>query len=364
MPERLKDIFFTDVSINKFGDTIKEYYPEFDKKKFLSLVFDDQWNSRELKEKMRHVTTSLRQTLPENYAGALEILKKIAPLVRGFEGMVLPDYVELYGMENRDLSLPALGFFTKYSSSEFAIRPFLARDPQRVMAYMLELAEDEDENVRRFASEGCRPRLPWAMALPGFKKDPAPILPILEKLKDDESEFVRRSVANNLNDISKDHPGLMLDICERWYGKSEKTDWIVKHACRSLLKAGNKRALLLFGHSDPAAMSVAKLKLQKTTVLIGEELRFSFQLINSGKKAGKLRLEYAIDYKKASGKTSRKIFKITENHYQPGPHSFSRKHSFVDMSTRKHYPGKHRVCVIVNGEEKASAAFEVKKTAN
>jgi hypothetical protein len=138
----------------------------------------------------------------------------------------------------------------------------------------------------------------------------------------------------------------------------------VKHACRSLLKAGNKRALLLFGHGDPAAMSVAELKLENTMVVIGEDLRFSFQLVNSGEKAGKLRLEYAIDYMKANGKTSRKIFKITENHYQPGAHSFSRKHSFADMSTRKHYPGKHRVSIIVNGEEKASAASEVKKPVN
>jgi 3-methyladenine DNA glycosylase AlkC len=364
MTERLKDIFFTEESVNKFGDHIQRYYPEFDRGKFLSVVFDDRWENRELKEKMRHVTICLRQTLPENYAGALEILKKIAPFVKGFEGMVLPDFVELYGPEEWDLSLPALEYFTKFSSSEFAIRPFLARNPQRVMAYMSELAENEDENVRRFASEGCRPRLPWAMALPEFKKDPAPILPILEKLKDDESEFVRRSVANNLNDISKDHPDLVLDICEQWYGKSPKTDWIVKHACRSLLKAGNKRALLLFGHGDPAGISVTKLRLENAIIVIGDDLRFSFQLINSGKKTAKLRLEYGIDYLKANRKTARKIFKITENHYQPGAHSFSRKHSFADMTTRRHYPGKHRISIIVNGEEKASAAFEVKKLAN
>ena len=117
------------------------------------------------------------------------------------------------------------------------------------MAYVSEWAEDKNEKVRRFASEGCRSRLPWAMALPKFKKDPSLIIPILEKLKNDDSEFVRRSVANNLNDISKDHPDLVLDISEKWYGKSEKTDRLIKHACRSMLKAGNKRALLLFGLS-------------------------------------------------------------------------------------------------------------------
>ena len=249
MAERLKDIFFTNSSINKFGDIIKQYYPEFDKEKFLNLIFNDEWKSKELKEKMRHTTICLHKTLPENYKKALAILIEIAPFIKGFEAMSLPDYVEVYGMENWDLSLPSLTHFTKYSSSEFAIRPFLAKDPEKVMAYVSEWAEDKNEKVRRFASEGCRSRLPWAMALPKFKKDPSLIIPILEKLKNDDSEFVRRSVANNLNDISKDHPDLVLDISKKWYGKSEKTDRLIKHACRSMLKAGNKRALLLFGLS-------------------------------------------------------------------------------------------------------------------
>jgi len=361
MAERLKDIFFTDTSINKFGDSIKLCYPEFDKGKFLKLVFNDEWQSKELKERMRHTTICLHETLPKNYKKTVDILKKIAPFVKGFEAMVLPDYIEVYGMENWDLSLPALGYFTKYSSSEFAIRPFLTKDPQKVMTYMMEWAGDKDEKVRCFASEGCRPRLPWAMALPKFKKDPSPILPVLEKLKNDDSESVRRSVANNLNDISKDHPDSVLDICERWYGQSEKTDWIVKHACRGMLKAGNKQALLLFGYGDPSEMRVEELKFENRTVIIGENLPYSFQLVNKGKKANKVRLEYSIDFVKASGKQSRKIFKITENTYKPGTYVIKRKHSFADMSTRRHFEGEHKITIIVNGEEKASTSFYVKK---
>jgi 3-methyladenine DNA glycosylase AlkC len=99
------------------------------------------------------------------------------------------------------------------------------------MRYLYTRAEVQNHDVRRLASEGCRPRLPWAMALPQFRKDPSPALPILEKLKNDESDYVRKSVANNLNEISKDHPQLVLDICERWYGQTANTDWLVKHAC-------------------------------------------------------------------------------------------------------------------------------------
>ncbi len=361
MAERLKDQFFTSSSINKLGNTIKKFYPAFNISRFTKLIFDETWESRELKEKMHHTAVCLHETLPKNFKDALEILLKAAPFVKGFEALSLPDYVALYGMDNWDLSLPALLHFTKYSTSEMAVRPFLAKDPERVMAYMSDWAEDENPNVRRFASEGCRPRLPWAMALPEFKKDPGLILPVIEKLKNDESEFVRRSVANNLNDISKDHPELVLNICERWYGHSKNTDWIVKHACRGMLKAKNKRALMLFGFADPAFISLQNLKLDKKMLFIGDDLHFSFELIIKEKKNIKVRLEYVINFVKAKGKLSKKVFKIKEYNYDPGKYMVSRKHSFVDMSTRKHYSGKHQISIVVNGVEKAKALFMLKE---
>jgi 3-methyladenine DNA glycosylase AlkC len=306
---------------------------------------------------MHHTTLCLKKTLPESYKEALTILKEAAALAKGFEALSLPDYVATYGMDDWDLSLPALYHFTKYSTSELAIRPFLAKDPDKVMALMNKWAEDKDPKIRRFASEGCRPRLPWAMALPKFKKDPSPILPLLEKLKNDESEDVRRSVANNLNDISKDNPEVALGICESWHGQSENTDKIVKHACRTLLKAGDKRALLIFGYSDPSTMIVENFKLAKTQIKIGENVRFSFDL--TLKEKSKVRLEYTISYVKAKGQLSKKVFKITENDYAPGSITISRKHSLADMSTRKHYPGMHHIAIIVNGVEKDKLSFEL-----
>jgi 3-methyladenine DNA glycosylase AlkC len=362
MAERLKDMFFTQSSMNEFAETIKKIYPAFDKKKFLSLIFDSTWESQELKEKMRHTTLCLHKTLPNSYKEALDLLKKAVPHVKGFEAMAIPDYVELYGMEDWNISLPALGYISKFISPEFAIRPYLDKDPKRVMEYMNAWAEDKDPKVRRFSSEGCRPRLPWAMALPKFKKDPGPILRHLEKLKNDDSEFVRRSVANNLNDISKDHPEVVLDICEKWYGKTKNTDDIVKHACRTMLKAGNKRAMLLFGYSDPSHIEVKKFKLDKKILSIGENLRYSFDLFIDEKESKKVRLEYCVYFMKANGKLSGKVFKITENDFNPGNHSIARKHSFVDMTTRKHYPGEHHISIIVNGVEKEKIVFELKRT--
>ncbi len=360
MPEKLKNLFFTEDSISSFAISILNFYPEFDKKKFYELVYDKTWKNLELKEKMRHVTKCLHLTLPSDYTEALVILVKSAPEIKGFEAMSLPDFVEVYGMDHWEESLNALGQFTRYSSSEFAIRPFLDKNPELVMHYMKNWAGHENENVRRFASEGCRPRLPWAMALPKFKKDPALILKVLEKLKNDESEFVRKSVANNLNDISKDHPEIVLEVCERWYGKSEKTDWIVKHACRTLLKQGNTRAMRLFGFGDPEHLEIRNLKMDKTTLKIGESLNFSFELINHEDKECKVRLEYAVDFVKANGKHSRKIFQIIEKEYKPGKHILKRKHSFADLSTRKHYHGIHKISIIVNGVEKANIELNLK----
>jgi 3-methyladenine DNA glycosylase AlkC len=352
--------FFTESSINKFADTLREYHPTFYKERFLNLIFTEAWEALELKERMRHTTLCLHEVLPGDYLTALEILKKAAPNIKGFEAMVLPDYVELYGMENWESSLNALGHFTKYCSSEFAIRPFLDEDPEKTMTYMHKWAEDRDENVRRLASEGCRPRLPWAMALPKFKKDPSLIFPILEKLKNDDSEFVRKSVANNLNDISKDNPDLMLGLCEKWIGKSDKTDKIIKHACRSLLKAGNKRALLLFGYGDPETVHLEDFVLNGTSLAIGDTLHYSFKLTILGEKVIKVRVDCAIDYMKTSGKQSRKVFKIAEGTYKPGEHLLKRKQPFADMSTRTHTPGEHRITIFVNGEGKATSSFELR----
>jgi 3-methyladenine DNA glycosylase AlkC len=361
MAEKLKDMYMTPASVKAMAAVIKRVYPEFDKKRFTGLVLDERFEGMELKARMRHVTECLYQVLPKSYKKALSILKKSALEVKGFESMCLPDYVELYGLEDWASSLPAMAVFTKYSSSEFAIRPFIIREPRRAMAYMKKLAEDKDPRVRRFASEGCRPRLPWAMVLPVFKKDPGLIFPVLEKLKNDDSEFVRRSVANNLNDISKDHPELMLNLCEKWQGQSDDIDWVVKHACRTLLKAGNSRAMQLFGFGSPAKITVKNLVLNRSTIKIGDRVQLSWRLkVATGEKC-KVRQEYAVTFQKAHGRVSQKVFKISEKTFQPGEYELTKKHSFEDMSTRKHYPGVHTIAIIVNGEEKANTGVKLIK---
>jgi 3-methyladenine DNA glycosylase AlkC len=359
MPEKLKDILFPREKVQLFADLLVAAYPPFDAEKFIDLVCDEKWPERELKEKMRHTTLCLHQFLPEDFSLAVDILKSIVPKVEGFEAIVLPDYVEVYGQEHWEISLPALGELTKCGSSEFAIRPFLNKNLKKAMEYMYRWAEDEDFRVRRFSSEGCRPRLPWGAGVPALKKDPSPVIPILEKLKDDPELFVRKSVANNLNDISKDHPKLVLDMCEKWHGKSENTDWIIKQGCRTLLKQGNTRAMLLFGFANPAKISIENLKLSNESPKIGNEISFSFELNVKTPVKQKVRLEYIAHYVKSSGKTSPKVFQISETVLNKGTHHIKKKHSFANMSTRKHYPGEHTIQIVVNGEVKAESKFEL-----
>lgn len=361
MAESYTELFFTKQSLGAMMTALSKVYPQLDAKKFNELIHDSEWESRAIKARMRHVTECMHQVLPDSFDEAVDILLKAAPDIRGWEGMTLPDYVEVYGQEYWDTSMSALAEFTKYSSSEFGVRPFLVNEPAKTAAFLEHLADDENEDVRRFASEGCRPRHPWAMALPVFKKNPSLILPILEKLKDDESEYVRRSVANNLNDISKDNPDIVLAIAERWVGQSENTDRLVKHACRTLLKAGNRRALAVFGYGSAENMQVSDFQLDKETVTLGEKLAFTFLLDLATTKETKVRLEYGVYYMKANGTLSRKVWKISEKAYLPGSHTISKKHNFIDRTTRKHYQGKHCISIIVNGEEKAKRELMLKK---
>ncbi|MDJ0838509.1 MAG: DNA alkylation repair protein [Acidobacteriota bacterium] len=358
MAEPLKNVY-SSAFIDRLAGAVATVWRPFDKTRFTNLVFDEDWPARELKDRMQHIAVCLNACLPRSYREALHILNRTAPAFGGFEAMFFPAFVETYGLYDWEASLPALAHLTRFSSSEFAVRPFIKADTPRMMAQMTRWAEDENLHVRRLASEGCRPRLPWAVALPQFKADPSPVLPVLERLKADPEEYVRRSVANNLNDIAKDHPVLVLDIAERWLGSNRKTDRVVKHACRSLLKAGNPRAMRLFGFGDPAAVTVTTPRLDKERVPIGATLGFRFNLCLGGNRPEKLRVEYAVDYLKAGGKHNRKVFKIGEKIYPPGETEVARNQSFQQRTTRKHYPGPHFLAVIINGVEKTRIPFEV-----
>ncbi len=357
MPEPLKNLFSVEL-IASLSRELKSRSDNFDSEGFKSDVFNDEWDKKELKERMKHISETLHGYLPSNYQQAIEILKEVSSKFSGFESMIFPAYVELYGLDKYEISIDALEHFTKYSSSEFAVRPFIKKQRKKMMGQMEKWANSKNHHVRRLASEGCRPRLPWAMALPEFKKNPQPVLNILEILKNDESEYVRRSVANNLNDISKDNPQILIDLAKAWIGENSNLDWVVKHACRSLLKQGNPTVLGLFGFRKPDHIIIEEFMVQES-VNMGESIEFSFKIKAKRAELGKLRIEYAIDFMKKNGKLSRKLFKISEASYSGQSKTVIKNHSFKAISTRKYYSGNHGIAVIINGHELISSAFQL-----
>ena len=357
MPELLKNMYNRE-SLYEVAVAIQSVYNSFKVDEFIKSTMDETWNNLELKARCRKISMSLGMYLPEDYKEALSILEKS---VTGFYfAFFFPDFVEVYGQDdiNWDLSISALERNTEYWSSEFAVRAFIIKDEERMMAQMRKWSKHKSEHVRRLASEGCRPQLPWGQAISKFKKDPTPVLPILEQLKTDTSTYVQKSVANNLNDISKTHPDLVISIAKDWYGKNKSTNWIVKHGCRTLLKKGNRDVLAIFGYDDTTSINLQDFTLETTSISIGEDLTFSFKIL--AKKATKTRLEYGIDYVKSNGKKSRKIFKISEVSLKENEKkSYMKKHSFADVSVRKHYPGILSIAIIINGIEKDKLDFEL-----
>jgi 3-methyladenine DNA glycosylase AlkC len=366
MAEQLK-YMYNPAFFEKLCPVLKQALPALDCRRFIYLIFDNTWPDLELKQRVRHIARALHHFLPKHYPQAARQIMNLADTLRksdvreqGFATIFLADYIEVYGLDHPDESLEAIEVVTRLVSAEFAIRPFILKYPEKTMSRMLAWSTHTDANVRRLSSEGCRPRLPWAMGLPDFKKDPSLILPILENLKADPSEYVRRSVANNLNDIAKDHPQLVLKIAKRWMGHHENTDRIIRHGCRTLLKKGDEIALALHGFDTANKAKIKTLTIHNKKVRVGDYLKFDFAFVNQEKKATLFRLEYAIDYITSTGKTSRKIFRITENKFQPAETiSISRKQSFKDFTTRKHFSGKHYLTILANGKNLARAEFMV-----
>jgi 3-methyladenine DNA glycosylase AlkC len=359
MPEQLKNVY-TKEYITNLAHKIKQNYTSFDEEAFIDAIFDSTWQSLELKQRMRHIALQLNAFIPLSYKEQLEILKPTSQHFFSFEAMFFQDFVEVFGLDDWENSMRALEVFTVNSSSEFAIRQFILKYEEQTMQQLKRWSQSPNEHLRRLSSEGCRPRLPWAVALPKFKQNPAKVLEILELLKHDKSLYVRKSVANNLNDISKDNPHLVIAFVKANLGVSKELDWICKHASRTLLKQGDKEILSLFDFSKSNHINLTTFCYDKS-VKLDEHLSFSFE-IQSTKPIGNVRIEYAIDYLKSNKTHNRKVFMISQNEIKSSSKKFIKKQSFKNMTTRKHYLGQHFISLLINGEEILKEEFYLNDT--
>ncbi|MDO8454686.1 MAG: DNA alkylation repair protein, partial [Sulfurimonas sp.] len=296
--------------------------------------------------------------LPLPYEEQLAILKAIAKDFHSFEAMFFQDFVEVFGLDDFENSMNALEVFTIESSSEFAVRQFIIKYEEQTMSQMRIWAKSQNEHLRRLASEGCRPKLPWAVALVKFKKNPSKVFEIIELLKNDTSLYVRKSVANNLNDISKDNPALVEEFVKNNLGFSKELDWICKHGSRTLLKKGNKTILNFFNFGKSEHVDIINFKHDEV-VNLENSLTFSFEL-TAKEPIGNVRVEYLIEYLKSNKNHNKKVFMVSQNEIKSLSKSFSKKQSFKNMTTRKHYFGKHYISILINGEEKVRSEFLLK----
>lgn len=317
----------------------------------------------ELKARVLHVIRALNQSLPSDFVEAAAILANIPNIWEQeksqYEHLIHPnfaawpiiDYVAVYGLDEPDISLDLLKRLTVMFSAEFAIRPFIQRYPELCLQYFNNWVTDENEHVRRLVSEGTRPLLPWGIRLTQFVLDPTPNLILLNALKQDPSLYVRRSVANHLNDIAKNDVELVIDVCSNWYKEAdENTLWLIKHACRGLIKAGHPSVFKLLGYTDQAQITISEIALSADQINLGEIITFAFDLRSTGKAEQHIVVDYKIYFMRANGKQSEKVFKLKNIKLAPlQTVNLAKSHSFKAITTRKYYPGKHKIEIMVNG---------------
>ncbi|MCF4099528.1 DNA alkylation repair protein [Maritalea mediterranea] len=348
--------------------------PAFPADQFVQIASIDH-QKNELKQRSQQIQKALIATLPPDLdqvgpiiLGALGPEAPIdggttsndRPGLNGFVIMPFCDFVAEIGIDDWPKSAALFKEMTKRFSAEFAVRPFIAQDPDETMRTFAQWAKDENAHVRRLASEGCRPLLPWGMRLHQFVKDPSPILPILEQLKDDPTEYVRRSVANNLNDIAKNLPELVAQIAAKWMqGASKNRQRLVRHACRTLIKNGHPPTLKALGFA-PIELQHASVIIETPKVKLGGALTFTYRLLPKDNKAHPYILDFAIHLKKANGSLSPKVFKLGTGLIAGGKAlEGEKKVPIRPITTRRYYPGEHKLELFLNGQSLGVTAFQL-----
>ncbi len=355
----LKDIYTNQEILRQLAKDMQSVYPALDEKKFNCELLKDL-EKLELKARIERVADVCNHFLPEKYSQTLDILYQF---VEGKENkliyLFLPTFVAKYGQQDYPRSIKAIEDFTQYSSSEEGVRTFLEQDVGRTLKHMLEWTRSKNAHVRRLASEGCRPRLPWAKKISVLIQSPQLTWPILEALKKDPEKYVQKSVANHVNDISKDHADWIVNKVREWDLSNPATQWIIKHGMRSLVKQGHKGALALFGYHQSPKVCLKNVKWDKR-VHLGKVFQFSLELMSEHVKKQSCLVDYRIFFYKKNGRQNAKTFKLTKFVLSQGDCiALTAKYVFKNMTTRKHYPGAHAWQLLINGEPAQRFDFEL-----
>jgi len=235
--------WFGDNLAKLLADKIKTVYKDFDSGEYIKLIKRGCINLSYTKRIELHADV-LRELLPQTYPKAVKILvgilgeenpKETGMFTDFYWVMPLGKFVEKYGLEDFDVSIQAIEEITKRNTGEYAIRPFIRKYPQKTIKVMQKWSKSKNFHLRRLASEGARPKLPWSTKLDTFIEEPKPVFMILKNLIEDEIKFVQKSVANNLTDYLKVNKKAAIEFIKKHQKSDNKnTQWILKHATRKL----------------------------------------------------------------------------------------------------------------------------------
>jgi 3-methyladenine DNA glycosylase AlkC len=362
--------FFNRERVETIAAQLQKAWPRFQRERFVAATRGIE--KLELLKRAKLISEAMAEVLPRDFPATAQILiRSLGPeldphkdvLGQGMGAFVYMPHVMFVaerGLEHFDAAMKLQYELTRRFSAESSIRYFLVREQERTLKVLRKWAKDLNQHVRRLVSEGTRPRLPWAMRLREFQRDPAPVLALLELLKDDPAEYVRRSVANNLNDIGKDHPKLLIDTCRRWMvGATPEREKLIRHALRSAVKRGDAAALKVLGFGGAVNWRV-RATVAPRQVRIGASFELALTLRSHSRRTERAVVDAAIHFVKLNGATRPKVFKLKALHLKPGESVVLEKRlSLRQMTTRRHHPGRHAVDVLINGASQRVAEFEV-----
>jgi len=353
-------------SIRLLGSAVAVQDPRFELGAFVTQATEGL-DALELKGRINHIAAALDAGLAHQQPGAAFRLVARAAVALEPKSMwaLWPTtaFIEARSLEDPAEAIDALGRITPYSSAEFALRPLLDAQPDATLTALEAWVASEDQHRRRAASESTRPRLPWGRQLKGFVADPTPVIErILDPLHDDPEEHVRRSVANNLNDVAKDHPELAVSTARRWLAeRGEGSARTVRHGLRSLVKQGDPEALAVLGFAADAPVEVLDLVVSTPVVTVGEALQMAFTLRNDSPTATPVVVDYVVHHRRADGGHGPKVFKLVTRTLEPGDAvQVTKRHPMRPVTIRTYHPGEHVVEIQVNGKVKARAPFELR----
>ena len=366
----LADQLFNAERVGFLAGLVASAAPRFDGLEFERAVMA-RLHDLELKARIEWIAECLDAALPGGF-GALadEIIAALPapcdPTLRDddfgdFIFASLGALVVRRGMQDPERALDVLEEVTQRFSMEYALRPFINAHAEVVFDRLSAWCEHDHYHVRRLVSEGTRPRLPWGI---GITTAPERTLPLLDRLHGDGTRFVTRSVANHLNDLSKVMPGAVMDRLEAWAATRRQSEdelaWMRQHALRTLIKAGDARAMALLGYHHDAPVRLVALTLDQSRVTLGEQI--SFAVVLESEETCPVLVDYVLEFHRGEGLPPRtKVMKLGQGVVQPGQplRLFKRYRVPKGATTVKIVPGPHRVGAQVNGRLLRRVDFEV-----